>query len=344
MQYFLAYEKNNGELVKINEPISTDFYDILSFTLSFDDNASILKYFKEQYLITNNVTQLYYCSQTNKKDKSSIKKLYRPYLFFKNSKCYFDPIMIREYLFGFYRDQQFLDGLFAHFMQKYGLITVLKEYLEKELKNEYTYALICRLDRIKTNVSDDLKNYINDFTSHFSSFSDLDIDAIINYIIETIVEDKKEYINFYALIRDNLIKKKRVKEFPIISQLYKIRSLYRYELSFNGYVEKVDYTEELDNLFKLMIFKYDVLKDINGLPIIKNGKKKKGFIVENGSYVIKSRDLYDIGCFISNYENMKKIKIAEEDFIETHREEKEEFLTEDDYRLMKKRDNDEDSY
>lgn len=340
MQYFLAYEKQNGKLVKIPAVVSNDFYDILSYTLKFVDRMDLIRYLRSEYFIDNKTFNIFYCSQINKKDETTIKKIPNSQLRFKDAKGFFDPTFIRTYIIKNCQNLDFLETLFAHYMRKFGILAVLKTYLEDLFNITDKYLLISRLltlqDYVIDETGDNIKYLIDNYdllSKDYYSYQNR-----IDYIIEQIVSNPNNYINLYPSIREKLLKENKIKNFPIMSCLYRIRAIYYYQKSFKDYEDVVDCSNEIDNLVKLMLFKYGEIKDCNGNFILINGKRKKDFLIKNGTYIVKSRDLYDIGNLLYNYSNrtiLKKTVPKEEDFIESHRLEHEEFLTEEDYKFTK---------
>ena len=74
---------------------------------------------------------------------------------------------------------------------------------------------------------------------------------------------------------------------------------------------------------------------------MKNGKKQKGFIIKDGKYVIKARELYELGTFLKSYEDNKNYYELSENLkkdidaaIDENKDDFEEFLTEDDYKTL----------
>lgn len=341
MQYFLAYEKNNNELVKIDNSslisASSNFMDILSFTLKYDSLIDLKNDLYKNRLLPKGFYSIYYCMQTNKKDKTTVKKLLCPYLVFKDKAKYFEPSFIKTYFFQNEKNIEFINSLLNHYLRRLGVVKLVKQ----ELEVFYTmdkYRLLNELNRLKDIVLDstlkiEIENIINVISQHLND--DYSLADEIDYIIELILGLQTEFVNYYSKIRANLIKNKKITESPIVSEIYRIRAKYYYGQSTKDYYEPISSSENLDNLIKLILFKYDYLKDGSGKYIIKNGKKQKGFIVENGNFVLKSRDLYDIGNFLITYDKKfeKKTTIVE-DLIKEHRDEKEEFLTEDDYKYL----------
>lgn len=348
MKYFLAYENRDGRLVKIERkgvvPSSSDFKDILDFTLSFENLYDFEKFLNENNLIPAKFYSIYYISQAKQSDESTIKKITYPELKFKPDRKFYDPISLKELLCRNISSIDFIDYMISKYLKKLGMKKYVSEDILNRLNHAYDFGvLVNELRDFKTCFDDSqIKNAIDEFISKLESASikgDLVYDNI-EYLAEIILLNESETFNYYSLSRDRLIRTKKVVEPPVILELFKIRAKYYYKKSTKEFFEPVSFDENVDNLLKLIICKYGDLKDDSGNPVIRNGRKQKGFIIKNGVYVIKARELYDLGSYLKKYEMSKTYYEHSEEVrndielaIDENKNETEEFLTEDDYRL-----------
>ena len=349
MKYFLAYETRNGKLEKIEKkdivPFSSDFKDILEFTLSFESILDLKDFLYKNKLIPERYFSVYYGSQAKKDDISTIKKISYPELKFKQDSKFYNPIYLKELLQENVKSANFINLIISKYLRKLGL----KKYVYEDILNRLNYAyemgtLSKELEELKNyfdnqQINNCIEELLYDLKSNYIK-KDL-IHISIEDIAEIILLQESEILNYYSHVRDRLLRTKKVVEPPIISELFKIRAKYYYNKSVKEYYDPVSFEENVDNLLKLIICKYGELKDNLGNPIIKNGKKQKDFIVKDGLYVVKARELYDLGTFLKEYEENKKYYEYSEEVrkdinaaIDENKDDFEEFLTEDDYRML----------
>lgn len=349
MKYFLAYETRDGRLEKIDKkdivPSSSDFKDVLEFTLSFESILDLKDFLYKNKLIPERYYSVYYSSQAKKDDISTIRKVPYPELKFKKDSKFYNPIYLKELLQQNVKSINFINLMTSKYLRKLGLKKYICEDILSRLDHAYEMGMLSReLEELKSYFDNpQIKSSIDEFIYDLES-NGIERELVhsnIEYISEIILLQESETLNYYSHVRDRLLRTRMVVEPPIISELFKIRAKYYYNKSVKEYYEPVSFEENVDNLLKLIICKYGELKDNSGKPIIKNGKKQKGFIVKDGLYVIKSRELYDLGTFLKEYEENKKYYEYSEEVrndidaaIDENKDDFEEFLTEDDYKKL----------
>lgn len=349
MKYFLAYETRDGKLEKLEKndvvPSSSDFKDVLDFTLSFK-NILDLKYFLcKNKLLPEKYYSIYYASQTKKNDSTTIRKVAYPELKFKSEAEFYNPIYLKELLLSDILSINFINLMTSRYIKKMGLKKYVTNDLLNRLNQAYEMGILSReLKSLReyfenNQVKDEIDDLISDLETNKVS-SEI-VYANIEYLKEIISLQDLEVLNYYSHVRDRLLKSKVIIEPPVVSELFRIRAKYYYNKSIQEFYEPVSFEENIDNLLKLIICKYDELKNSSGQPIIRNGKKQKGFIIRDGKYVIKARELYELGTFLKSYEEHKNYYELSENLrkdidaaIDENKDDFEEFLTEDDYKKL----------
>lgn len=349
MKYFLAYETRDGKLEKLEKngvvPSSSNFKDVLDFTLSFKNILDLKDFLYKNKLLPERYYSIYYASQTKKNDSTTIRKVAYPELKFKAEAEFYNPIYLKELLLSDISSINFINLMTSRYIKKMGLKKYVTNDLLNRLNQAYEMGILSReLKSLReyfenNQVKDEIDDFISDLETNKVS-SEI-VYANIEYLAEIILLQDLETLNYYSHVRERLLKTKAVVEPPIISELFKIRAKNYYNKSIQEYYEPISYEENVDNLLKLIICKYGELKNSSGKPIIKNGKKKKGFIVKDGLYVIKPRELYELGSFLKEYEeNTRYYEYSEEvrndidAAIDENKDDFEEFLTEDDYKRL----------
>lgn len=342
MKYFLGYETSDRKIVKIDNNSlinsSTDLFDIVNFTMQFNSLSELRKKLYENRLIPFEYFSVYYCSQKKMGDPTTIKKISNPELKFASDKKYYEPHKIKDRLCEYSSSIEFLEDLTFHYLKKFGVLGLIRSYLEDFFSQENEYAIFDELKSILRNTERksivELIMEILD-ASQKKDFSINDYYDNFEKIIENICIDKQSAVNYYSHIRSRLYKETYTKENPILSEIYRLISIYYYNKSVKDYYIEDSSVEYVDNLFRLITCKYGDLKDASNKYIIKNGKRQKGFILHEGKFILKSKELYDLGTFMKDYNEKltrKNIPPEEpEDFIEEHKNEREEFLTDEDY-------------
>lgn len=349
MKYFLAYETRDGKLEKLEKsgvvPSSSDFKDVLDFTLSFKNILDLKDFLCKNKLLPERYYSIYYALQTKKNDSTTIRKVAYPGLKFKSEAEFFNPIYLKELLLSDILSINFINLMTSIYIKKMGLKKYVSNDLLNRLNQAYEMGILSReLKSLKeyfenNQVKDEIDDFISDLETNKVS-SEI-VYANIEYLKEIISLQDLEVLNYYSNVRDRLLRTKAVVEPPIISELFKIRAKYYYNKSVKEYYDPVSFEENVDNLLKLIICKYGELKDNFGKPIMKNGKKQKGFIIKDGKYVIKARELYELGTFLKSYEDNKNYYELSENLkkdidaaIDENKDDFEEFLTEDDYKTL----------
>lgn len=349
MKYFLAYETRDGKLEKLEKngivPSSSDFKDVLDFTLSFKNILDLKDFLCKNKLLPERYYSIYYALQTKKNDSTTIRKVAYPGLKFKSEAEFFNPIYLKELLLSNILSINFINLMTSIYIKKMGLKKYVSNDLLNRLNQAYEMGILSReLKSLKeyfenNQVKDEIDDFISDLETNKVS-SEI-VYANIEYLKEIISLQDLEVLNYYSNVRDRLLRTKAVVEPPIISELFKIRAKYYYNKSVKEYYDPVSFEENVDNLLKLIICKYGELKDNSGKPIMKNGKKQKGFIIKDGKYVIKARELYELGTFLKSYEDNKNYYELSENLkkdidaaIDENKDDFEEFLTEDDYKNL----------
>lgn len=349
MKYFLAYETRDGKLEKLEKsgivPSSSDFKDVLDFTLSFKNILDLKDFLCKNKLLPERYYSIYYALQTKKNDSTTIRKVAYPGLKFKSEAEFFNPIYLKELLLSDILSINFINLMTSIYIKKMGLKKYVSNDLLNRLNQAYEMGILSReLKSLKeyfenNQVKDEIDDFISDLETNKVS-SEI-VYANIEYLKEIISLQDLEVLNYYSNVRDRLLRTKAVVEPPIISELFKIRAKYYYNKSVKEYYDPVSFEENVDNLLKLIICKYGELKDNSGKPIMKNGKKQKGFIIKDGKYVIKARELYELGTFLKSYEDNKNYYELSENLkkdidaaIDENKDDFEEFLTEDDYKAL----------
>ncbi len=346
MKYFLGYETTDKKIVKIDSKeavnASTDLFDIVNFTMKFDSLRALKKHLYAKGLLPREYFSIYYCSQRKMSDPTTIKKLSNPEIKLSLDKEYYEPQTLRLFMAEHTDSIDFFEKMTVHYLRVLGVDNKVQDYLEDlffGLNNPFKVReeLKFILENVTTRGS--IQEIINEIISSIeknNTFYVSDFIDSIDIIIESICTNPSELLTYYSHIRKSIYNKNMKKENPILVELFKLMSAYYYNLSVKDYYSKLSLSENIDNLFKIIVCKYGYMKDSYGRYIIQNGSKKKGFIMVDDKYVLKSRALYDLGTFVRDYnlklkEKCKKDSTEEEDLIEEHREEKEEFLTDEDY-------------
>lgn len=349
MKYFLAYETRGGKIVKIEKkgvvPSSSNFKDILDFTLAFESVSDLKDFLYKNKLLSERYYSVYYMSQTKKDDLSTIRKIPYSDLKFKPDSEFYNPIYLKRLLEKRVLSVNFITLMTSKYIRKLGVKKYIYEDILNRLGHAYEIGMLSReLESIKCYFeSKQILAEINDFIKALNA-KKMSVESIysnIEYLAEIIRLQDFETLNYYSHVRERLLKTKAVVEPPVISELFRIKAKYYYNKSVKEYYEPISYEENVDNLLKLIICKYGELKNSSGKPILKNGKKQKGFIVKDGLYVIKPRELYELGSFLKEYEeNNRYYEYSEEVIndidtaIDENKDDFEEFLTEDDYKRL----------
>ena len=346
MQYFLGYETTDRKIVKIDNngliDASTDLFDIVNFTMKFDSLRNLKKELYSKGLLPCEYFSVYYCSQRKAGDSKTIKKIANPEIKLSFDKEYYEPQALKLFITENSDSIDFLKEMVYHYLKVLGIDNKVQNYLEDlffDLNNPFRVREELKFILENVATKGEIQDYIKEIIEAIeknNTFYVSDFIGSIDAIIESICVNKHELLAYYSHIRKTIYSKIAEKENPIIVELYKLISAYYYNLSVKDYYYQLSLSENIDNLFRVIACKYGYLKDSAGKYIFKNGKRQKGFIMIDDKYVLKSRSLYDLGTFIRNYELKTKQKnkegsSEEEDFIEEHREEREEFLTDEDY-------------
>ena len=348
MKYFLGYETTDGRIVKIDNKkvigASTDLLDIVDFTMKFDSLSELKKELHLQGLLPNEYCPVYYCSQRKMNDPTSIKTINNSQIKLSCDKDYFNPQALKLYIADHANSINFFESMIFHYLKVLGIDNRIQEYLEDlffnlenpfRLREELLFILnnVITNERLQQVIKEIIASIEKNGVFYLSDFTE-GVDAII----ENICFNENELTAYYSHLRNSFYKKSFEKENPILAELYKLRSTYYYNLSVKDYYAELSLGENIDNLFRIITCKYGYLKDSFGKYIVQNGRRKKGFIMVDDKYVLKSRALYDLGNFVKYYDltNRKtleepQMEAEEKDLIEEHREEREEFLTEEDY-------------
>lgn len=346
MKYFLGYETADKKIFKIdNEDVigaSTDLLDIVNFTMKFDSLKDLKRELCSKGLLPRECYSLYYCSQRKMGDPTSIKKINNPDIKLSCDKNYFEPYALKLYIAEYSDSIDFFERLTFHYLKVLGVDSKVKNYLEDlffnidnpyKLREELLYILenVITKESVKEKIRKIIASIEENGALYLSDFVDS-----IDDIIDSICLNMSELLGYYSHVRKTLYNKTFDKENPILVELFKLMSAYYYNLSVRDYYSQLSLIENIDSLFRVIICKYGYLKDSSGKYIIQNGKRKKGFITVDNKYVLKSRALYDLGTFVKEYNSIPEVELEntvteEEDLIEEHREEKEEFLTDEDY-------------
>lgn len=347
MKYFLGYETTDRKIAKIDNngivDASTDLFDIVDFTMKFDSLRNLKKELYSKGLLPHEYFSVYYCSQRKADDPTTIKKISNPEIKLSSDKEYYEPQALKIFITEHADSINLFEEMTVHYLHALGVDNKIKNYLEDlffDLDNPFKVRE--ELNFILKNVTtrESIKEIIKEIVYSIeenNAFYVSDFVGDIDLIIESICSNSSELLTYYTHIRKYIYNGTINKENPILTELFKLMSAYYYNLSVRDYYSQLSLSENIDNLFRVIACKYGYLKDSAGKYIIKNGKRQKGFIMIDDKFVLKSRALYDLGTFVRDYniKLSKKTKTVEnppeEDLIEEHREEKEEFLTDEDY-------------
>lgn len=346
MKYFLGYETADKKIFKIDNKevigASTDLLDIVNFTMKFDSLKDLKKELCSKGLLPREYYSVYYCSQRKMGDPTSIKKINNPEIKLSCDKDYFEPQALKFYIAEHSSSIDFFERLTIHYLRVLGVDSKVQDYLEDlffNIDNPYRVReeLVFILENVitKENVQETIRKIIASIEENGAFYLSDFVDSIDD-IINSICLNMSELLAYYSHIRKALYNKTFDKENPILVELFKLMSAYYYNLSVKDYYNQLSLIENVDSLFRVITCKYGYLKDSSGKYIIQNGKRKKGFITVDNKYVLRSRALYDLGTFVKEYDSIPEVELEntateEEDLIEEHREEREEFLTDEDY-------------
>lgn len=346
MKYFLGYETTDRKLVKIDNngiiDASTDLFDIVNFTMKFDSLRALKKHLYSKGLLPREYFSVYYCSQRKMSDPTTIRKLPNPEIKLSFDREYYEPQTLKLFIAEHADSIDFFEEMTVHYLRVLGVDNQVQNYLEDlffDLNNPFKVReeLKFILENVTTreSIQETIKEIIASIEENNAFYVSDFIDSI-DIIIDSICTNPSELLTYYSHIRKYIYNGTIKKENPILMELFRLMSAYYYNLSVKDYYSQLSLSENIDNLFKIIACKYGYLRDSYGRYIIQNGSKKKGFIMRDDKYVLRSRALYDLGTFVRDYNLKLKAKIREnsideEDLIEEHREEKEEFLTDEDY-------------